>query len=458
VTLYFDLSTSARWSGHAVGIVRVERELARWALAHLGERIQFCVYDKSNDSFHGLRRDKVAPILAGECAVMLDCPTQMHAPRSLGGLRKWARGQVMQQVELYRLFQRLRGRHFSREDILNIRRREAAGIAINDPTTRLSLNEATTGPLQLGPGDVIISGGLDWEHKDLRSIYALKRAYGFRYAAIVYDLIPLIYPQYVVPTYIDLLHDYFGELLWVCDYAMCISQCSERDFLAHCEANQVKGPLATHFPLGSSLPVERAALEDEEFPAELEGMRYCLFVSTLEPRKNHRVLYQAWERLLRTGVVDPTRFRMVFVGRPGWAVGDLLHEISYNPWTRDTVVRLEGVSDALLGELYRRADFSLFPSFYEGYGLPLAEALAYGKPCLSSDRGSLPEVGGDMVRYLDPEDVPAWAHAMGELFNNPALLEAQADRIARDYRPDTWADAGKAFFDRLQGLMGQTEA
>ncbi|MGC1303136.1 MAG: glycosyltransferase family 1 protein [Caulobacteraceae bacterium] len=456
MTIYFDLSTSARWSGHAVGIVRVERELARWAYAHLGDKVEFCVYDKGANVFHKLNRQVTPAILEGECSIMLDTPKQVRAPRSLAAARKWAREQVMQQVELYRLLQRLRGRRFTREDILNIRRREAAGVAFNDPVTRLTLGETTTGALALGPGDVVISGGLDWEYKDLRSIYQLKAERGFKYAAVIYDLIPLIYPQFVVPTYIDLLHDYFGEMLWVCDYAMCISQCTERDFLNHCAVNHVPAPRSTYFPLGSSLPAD---IEEEPvFPAELEGMRYCLFVSTLEPRKNHRVVCQAWERLLRSGVLDPKRFRMVFVGRPGWAIGDLLHEISYNPWTKDTVVRLEGVSDALLAELYRRADFSLFPSFYEGYGLPLAEALAHGRPCLSSDRGSLPEVGGDLVRYVDPEDAPAWAEAMGELFTDPDLLRSQTARIAREHRPVTWSDAAEAFFQRLDGVMGEARA
>src|SRR3954469_8554009 len=102
--------------------------------------------------------------------------------------------------------------------------------------------------------------------------------------------------------------------------------------------------------------------------------------------------------------MDPEGDGLVLLGGPGGGVNDLMRELAANPATRDTLVVLNHVPDALLRLLYQRCAFVVFPSLYEGYGLPLAEALAYGKPCISSDAGSLPEIGGELVVRIDPKD------------------------------------------------------
>lgn len=101
---------------------------------------------------------------------------------------------------------------------------------------------------------------------------------------------------------------------------------------------------------------------------------------------------------------------MVFVGMEGWGVGELLKDIELDPLTRGLIVRLNRVSDAELRVLYEAARFCVFPSMYEGWGLPVGEALSMGKVVICSNRGSLPEVG-EVVRYVDPRNPQAWADA-----------------------------------------------
>ena len=94
---------------------------------------------------------------------------------------------------------------------------------------------------------------------------------------------------------------------------------------------------------------------------------FILFVSTIERRKNHEVLYRAYHLLARQGTIESLP-KLVFVGMPGWGVGDLLKEIELDPLTRGMIIQLHHVSDGELSYLYKKALFCVFPSLYEGVG------------------------------------------------------------------------------------------
>lgn len=459
--IWFDLSTSARWSGHAVGIIRVEQEFARRARKHLGDKVDFCIYVAAGDTFHRLKPESVDRILRGELQLEFSRP-EAPPPSADGSAASWkqrARDLALASPHVYRLVQRVRGHDFTLAQVQHMRseldlareraRKGQPPRLERPPAPALS---ATAGPVPLEASSVIVSGGLDWEHKDVRAIYKAKQRIGFRYAAIIYDLIPILYPHFVVPAYVDLLNDYFGELFWTADAALCISACTQRDMLEFCSENGVPPPASAHFPLGSDLPSD-ATVDAADPHHLLRGKSYAIFVSTIETRKNHRLLYQAWDYCLRRKMIDGETCRLVFVGRPGWNIGDLMHEMQANPVTRDTIVTLSNVSDAELSALYAHAAFGLFPSHYEGYGLSLAELLNLGKVCLSSDGGALPEVGGGLVTYRDPSDVIGWAHALAELFNDHAGRAALEARIRTEYLPITWDDAAAAFYERLNRLV-----
>jgi glycosyltransferase involved in cell wall biosynthesis len=492
----FDISTSARWGGIAVGIVRVERELARRAAEHWGARLAYCVYDPQRNVFRRVETDTAMAIIEGRLQLDFDSTTRpavqanlalliqlrahlLRRPR-LFALTQILRGrykslesihqlaaisgppvlsvrQIVRQYSLryprfYQAVARLRGRSFSLTQIEWLRAEGIGAQAQEISNVRVPLDDVSNRDIVLDKNLTIISGGLDWEHKNIRAIYKLKQAQKFRYAAIIYDLIPLKFPHYVVPFYVNLLTDYFGELFWTADYAMCISQCTQADVVEHCAENGIPPIPMSHFPLGGDLPDDDV---EASLPVSLQGKRYALFVSTIEPRKGHRTLYEAWDDAIRRGAVDPETCRLVFVGRHGWNTGELMHEIRTNPRTKSSIIVLEGISDAALNALYRGAEFGLFPSRYEGYGLPLAEMLGHGLPCISSPAGSLPEVGQSLVTYKDPIDIKGWSEAIAELFSKPALLSKQRRAIRSEYRPTSWNEAASVFFDRLDALVKQ---
>ncbi len=450
----FDLTTTAQWQGSSVGIVRVERELARRARRHLGEDVTFCLYDRSRAMVLVVDDAVVGDLIEGRVRVDFAVPQEVPGPPpakgSLENARRKARALLLQNANAYHFFQRLRGRSFTREQILQIQALEFGKKTSESTLETTPLAKLPHYPARLDADTKIISGGLDWQYKDLRALWALKQTYQFSYCAILYDLIPIRFPHFVVPGYVELLTEYFGELLWLADQALCISEATRRDWLRHAYEVGAEPVPSTVFPLGCDLSATAPGSE-AELPPALQGKRFALYVSTIEPRKNHRMLYEAWDECIRTKLIDPARDRLVFVGRRGWAVEDLLREIETNPLTRDTTVLLHDVSDAELTMLYRSCAFVLFPSLYEGFGLPLAEALNYGKLCVSTEAGALAEIGGDLVMRLDAKDTLAWSRAIGRLMPSSSERDDWEARIRDTYHPITWDDAASSFFNAVTG-------
>ena len=148
---------------------------------------------------------------------------------------------------------------------------------------------------------------------------------------------------------------------------------------------------------------------------DLTPGKYGLCVSTLEPRKRILELLLAWERL-------PSELRLeyplVLAGGSGWENEALHKEIGRG--TAEGWLRLLGfVDDALLPELYAAAALFIYPSIYEGFGLPPIEAMASGVPVIVSNSSCLPEVCGDAARFVDPDDAPVFASVIQD-----SLLDA----------------------------------
>ncbi len=285
-----------------------------------------------------------------------------------------------------------------------------------------------------------MSLGLDWEYLDQKALYRLKRELGLKTTLICYDVIPALFPHLVVLPPGN-FGAYLVDMAWTADAVLCISEHTRRD----CEAvlHRLGAPVPpTHvIHLGSDIQ-----LAGEETPPAGLGIHpderpFVLFVSTIERRKNHEILYRAWTRLREQGTVP---HRLVFVGMQGWGVTDLMNDLSLDPRIRQDIVRLNHVTDAELAWLYRHCAFTVFPSLYEGWGLPLVESLARGRFCLASNAASLPEAGGEWAEYLDPWDLPAWVERLGHYMRHPEEVAARNERIASGFRAPKWSDCASA--------------
>ena len=166
-----------------------------------------------------------------------------------------------------------------------------------------------------------------------------------------------------------------------------------------------------------------------------------LAVSTIQVRKNFDLLYRLWQKFSIDGRDDQPH--LVIVGREGFGSADLLHLMRNDPSIAGTVTILHRTSDAELAWLYAHAAFTLYPSWYEGWGLPLSESLAYGKTFIASDTSSLPEAGQGLGIHLDPYDLVSWGREVLRLTNDVAARSAMEQKILAERRLASWADCAR---------------
>ena len=150
---------------------------------------------------------------------------------------------------------------------------------------------------------------------------------------------------------------------------------------------------------------------------------YVLAVASLEPRKNFGRLLDAWSSIgANTGA-----HQLVVVASEGWRQGRIRRRLER--MTGDgSVVKIGHIADDVLAALYRRANLFVFPSLAEGFGLPVAEAMACGTPVVTSQISSMPEVAGDVALLVDPEDVDEIAAAIARLLGDQSLRRGLRDR------------------------------
>lgn len=203
-------------------------------------------------------------------------------------------------------------------------------------------------------------------------------------------------------------------------------------------------------PLASSARVRRlTGTELEVFRSECGTDRpYVLAVGTLEPRKNLPMLMRAL-----AAIKEQVPHRLVLVGPEGWLAEDL-HRTMADLRLGDRLVMTGFVDDESLGGWYSAADLVAVPSLYEGFGLPVLEAMSCGTAVLASQSSSLPEVGGDAARYADPDEEQSWSEAMLELLTDDRKRAGMAERGLLRASEFSWKRSARATWDVYREVAG----
>lgn len=184
--------------------------------------------------------------------------------------------------------------------------------------------------------------------------------------------------------------------------------------------------------------------------AELDLKKpYILSVSTIEPRKNYSLLLDAYEEYLKRDTANP--YPLVIAGRRGWETKSFYRKLEKLQNETGRISVFSNLNEEELDTLYSRCAFFCFPTLYEGFGLPLLEALGHKKYSLASDIGSLREIGGDQARYLSASDSAAWAGAILESVE--AHRAGRLKKVEFSLSKWSWKGTAKVHLDAFRAVL-----
>lgn len=254
------------------------------------------------------------------------------------------------------------------------------------------------------------------------------RRNGLRAVFLVHDLIPITHPEFCRSGE-DVKHRARMRNVLSCAAGIIgNSQATLDELQAFAELEQLAiPPFVAAWISGYDIP-ERA-------PAAAMDRPHFIVVGTLEGRKNHVLLFQLWRKLAER--MEQATPRLVVIGQRGWEAEHALAMLDRTPALRGHVRELGSASDAEVARLIAGARALLMPSFAEGFGLPVVEAMQLGTPVICSDLPAFREIAGDIPVYLDPLDGPGWEKAILDFLEDCPDRMRQVRQL-RGYRGPDW--------------------
>jgi len=267
----------------------------------------------------------------------------------------------------------------------------------------------------------------------------LWRRRGAKPVIFVHDLIPISHPEYCRPGEKDRHILRMRNALIGASGIITNSHCTLRSLEEFAKSSELKCPPAVVAPLGN-VPFGPPGPRPVDAP-------YFVILGTIEPRKNHWLLLQVWRRIVeRLGSSAP---RLVVIGRRGWECENVVDLLERSTPLAGFVIERNDCSDGELAQFLGHACALLMPSFAEGYGLPVVEALGLGTPVIASDLQVFREIAGTMPDYVDPLDAPRWTELIMEYARRDGAARAtQITRIG-GYQAPTW----RAHFELVDSFL-----
>ena len=234
----------------------------------------------------------------------------------------------------------------------------------------------------------------------------------------IYDIIPLIHPEYFADGFVEEFRPIVESFSSSNDFLFTISECTKNDVCSYFNMDPDRvfvTPLAAspelYYPVS-----DESVIQSVKKQFEIPDGRYFLTLATVEKRKNLETSIRCFREIIKEPGCEDLSF--VLVGTRGWKVQELLDEIDNDPQLQDRVVFTGFVPDQYLSAIYSGATGFLYPSLYEGFGLPPLEAMQCGVPVITSNTSSLPEVVGNAGVLVDPYDKDQICQAMLTLLND----------------------------------------
>jgi len=311
--------------------------------------------------------------------------------------------------------------------------------------------------IAFAPGSTLVNLGTSWWLPDyLRRIRQAKADSGLRYIPFLHDCVPLLVPEHCAASLVEDFARWFAGVCLHADALLVNSACTRRDVLA-AQRRLLPGLelASTVITLDAATP-PAAALPP--LPGCLRtGRPFVLFVGTIESRKNHLLAFNAWLALVRKHGADAVP-DLVCVGKRGWLAEAALTLHANSATLQAKVHLLHDVPDPLLEALYTGCVFTLYNSYYEGWGLPVTESIAHGKVPLVPRHSSLLEAGGEAAVFFTPQSEPDLVAQLERLMLDTAWRAEREALIAALPRPRPWSAVAADILEFAARAAGEPTA
>jgi glycosyltransferase involved in cell wall biosynthesis len=434
--LYVDVTQLVHWQGRMTGIPRVMYELSRrfedtsmYSVRHVSwvkELAAFCEID-----------------FAATAARLGNGIVYIKSGQSLPQSRQ---AEVAAATPLRDIFEVVKPLKHLAKRIIN-----KAGLSdialVKKVQNNLALGEAKTyKQVAFHPNDSIFISWGEWWDDNFLATLEKNAAKGLKIIPVIHDVLPFTSAPQFSGHSTESLMNYCRRVVPVSTLVLCVSKSTKDDLGGWLDQQGIVRPKMEVFRLGEDFEFANAEQPTEAAfeKSDLKGNDYIVTVGTIEARKNHALLYNVYKLAKARGIDLPTS---VIVGRRGWKTEQIYDFMTGDPEVKDKFVFLHNASDENLSWLYDHALFSVFPSFCEGWGMPIAESVARGVPCVCSNTTSMIEVAEGYVTHFTPSSTDECLAAIVEMLK-PENLEQWRKKCA-SYQQTTWDQS----FDQTRKLM-----
>ncbi len=273
-----------------------------------------------------------------------------------------------------------------------------------------------------------------------------------RYVVTIHDIIPVLLPHTFTLRHRLIVRAALARVCRQADIVIVPSQATREDILQHYRLREDR---IVVIPYGCDARF-RPAID----PAHLSQVRlkyglpplYMLFLGRQDPRKNVMTLLQAFAQLRHTQRIDPT-LCLVVAGSPGWRSPGMCRTLQ-QLGLEDVVCFPGSIDEEDIPDLYCGAELFVFPSLYEGFGLPVLEAMRCGVPVIASNVSAIPEVAGDAALLIDPHNAESLAEAIWQVVHDTTLRQTLQSKGVLQAQRFSWEAAARQTLDLYLTLGG----
>ncbi len=291
-----------------------------------------------------------------------------------------------------------------------------------------------------------------WKTRVRRSyLYPLLKAKGVKIIPFVQDIIGVTHPQFCPSDDVFNFLDFVGAVVEYGDEIIVTSHATKGAVEELCGRLQAPCPPIEIVPLGGDFKRTSKKISGRTINQGIstdiskiaESGPYLLMVGTIDPRKNHTLLLDAYE-----GGLKELPMNLVIAGHKGWNVDDFLERMERHEDFGKGIWHVNGASDEEIDYLYQHCYALAFPSYIEGYGLPIIESMVRGVPVIAADTPINMEVGGEYALYFGQDKPEELVNMVAELVLKPETYQTAKEKL-KNFIPPTWEETAKRIFEIL---------